>query len=260
MASAGNMDDMSNYEGSEKVAVVTGGSRGIGLAIAEALLRAGASVTITGRSQQHLDTARDVLTRSDASRADRLHLSQGDLADPSAAQAAIEGSVARFGGLDILVNNAGVGEFAPVAELSIEQWQDVIGTNLNGVFYCCHAAIPELKKRGGGWIINISSLAGKNAFAGGAAYCASKAGLNAFSESLMQDVRYDDIRVSYVMPGSVATEFGGRSAKQAGINRPGDEWKIGAEDVAQVIMDLLATPERTLPSRVEMRPSRPKKG
>jgi 3-oxoacyl-[acyl-carrier protein] reductase len=117
-----------------------------------------------------------------------------------------------------------------------------------------------MKQRGGGFIINISSLAGKNAFPGGAAYCASKAGLNHFSEALMQEVRYDNIRVSYVMPGSVATEFGGRSAKDIGINRPGEDWKIAAEDVALVVLDLLATPARTLPSRVEMRPSQPKKG
>jgi 3-oxoacyl-[acyl-carrier protein] reductase len=250
---------MQNYDGTRKVAVVTGGSRGIGLAIAEVLLAAGASVTITGRSPQHLDDAREALTKPDRSRGERLHLSQGDVADPAAARAAIDATVERFGGLDVLVNNAGVGEFASVADLSIEQWRNVIGTNLDGVFYCCHAAIPAMKQRGGGFIINISSLAGKNAFAGGAAYCASKAGLNNFSEALMQDVRYDNIRVSYIMPGSVATDFGGRSAKDVGINRPGEDWKIGAEDVAQVVIDLLATPGRTLPSRIEMRPSRPKK-
>jgi 3-oxoacyl-[acyl-carrier protein] reductase len=250
---------MQSYDGTGMVAVVTGGSRGIGLAVAGSLLDAGASVTITGRSQQHLDSARDALTKGDASRGGRLHLAQGDLADPAAAATAIDGTVARFGGLDILVNNAGVGEFANVADMSIEQWRTVIGTNLDGVFYCCHAAIPAMQQRGGGFILNISSLAGKNAFIGGAAYCASKAGLNAFSEALMQEVRYDNIRVSYIMPGSVATEFGGRSAQQAGINRPGEDWKIAAEDVAQVVMDLLATPERTLQSRVEMRPSKPKK-
>jgi 3-oxoacyl-[acyl-carrier protein] reductase len=250
---------MQSYDGTGMVAVVTGGSRGIGLAVAGSLLDAGASVTITGRSQQHLDSARDALTKGDASRGGRLHLAQGDLADPAAAATAIDGTVARFGGLDILVNNAGVGEFANVADMSIEQWRTVIGTNLDGVFYCCHAAIPAMQQRGGGFILNISSLAGKNAFIGGAAYCASKAGLNAFSEALMQEVRYDNIRVSYIMPGSVATEFGGRSAQQAGINRPGEDWKIAAEDVAQVVMDLLAAPERTLQSRVEMRPSKPKK-
>jgi 3-oxoacyl-[acyl-carrier protein] reductase len=250
---------MQNYDGTGRVAVVTGGSRGIGLAIAEALLAAGASVTITGRSGPHLESARDALTQADPSRGERLQLSQGDVADPAAARAAVEGTVDRFGGLDVLINNAGVGEFASVAGMSIEQWRNVIGTNLDGVFYCCHAAIPAMQQRGGGFIINISSLAGKNAFIGGAAYCASKAGLNNFSEALMQEVRYDNIRVSYIMPGSVATEFGGRSAQQAGINRPGEDWKIAAEDVAQVVMDLLATPARTLPSRVEMRPSQPKK-
>jgi NAD(P)-dependent dehydrogenase (short-subunit alcohol dehydrogenase family) len=137
--------------------------------------------------------------------------------------------------------------------MSIAHWQTVVETNLSGVFYCCHAAIPHLRRRGGGWIINVSSLASKNPFAGGAAYCASKAGLNAFSEALMQEVRYDNIRVTYVLPGSVATEFGGRGpAGQA-------DWKIQPEDVAQVVLDLLLMPERSLPSRVELRPSRPRK-
>src|SRR6185503_6829828 len=116
----------------------------------------------------------------------------------------------RLGGLDVLVNNAAVGLMRPVAEFSIADWQQTIDTNLSGVFYSCHAAIPHLKRRGNGWIINISSLAGKNPFAGGAAYCASKAALNAFSEALMQEVRYDNSRVSYLMPGSVATGFAGR--------------------------------------------------
>ena len=250
---------MRTYDGTGKVAVVTGGSRGIGLAIAEALLDAGGSVTITGRTPSHLEKAKETLAGGDPGRADRLHLSAGDLAEPEAAEAAIHGTVERFGGLDILVNNAGVGEFAHVADMTIAQWRNVLGTNLDGVFYCCHAAIPAMRARGGGFIINISSLAGRNAFAGGAAYCASKGALNQFSEALMQDVRYDNIRVSYIMPGSVATEFGGRSAKDIGINRAGEDWKIAPEDVAQVVIDLLATPARTLPSRVEMRPSRPKK-
>jgi NAD(P)-dependent dehydrogenase (short-subunit alcohol dehydrogenase family) len=137
--------------------------------------------------------------------------------------------------------------------MSIEQWHQVIDTNLNGVFYCCHAAIPELRKRGGGWIINISSLAGKNAFTGGAAYCASKAGLNQFSEALMQEVRHDGIRVSYIMPGSVATDFGGPTGREK------SPWKIQIEDVADVVMDLITTPSRTLPSRIELRPSQPPK-
>jgi NAD(P)-dependent dehydrogenase (short-subunit alcohol dehydrogenase family) len=131
------------------------------------------------------------------------------------------------------------------------QWQDVIATNLSGVFYFSHAAIPQLRRRGGGWIINISSLASRNAFTGGAAYCASKAGLNQFSEALMQEVRYDDIRVSYIMPGSVSTGFGGRGDQGTA------DWKTAPEDVAQVVLDLLAMPPRSLPSRVEIRPSKP---
>ncbi|MDQ3440027.1 MAG: SDR family NAD(P)-dependent oxidoreductase, partial [Planctomycetota bacterium] len=142
--------------------------------------------------------------------------------------------------------------FATVADMSIDEWRQVIDTNLSGVFYCCHAAIPHLRRRGGGWIINISSLASRNPFAGGAAYCASKAALNQFSEALMQEVRHDDIRVSYVMPGSVATDFGRGSTAKSG-------WALTAEDVAQVVMDLLAMPARSLPSRVELRPSKPPK-
>jgi NAD(P)-dependent dehydrogenase (short-subunit alcohol dehydrogenase family) len=235
-----------------KVAVVTGGSRGIGYAVAAALAADGASVVITGRDQAHLDEAVKQLGSS-------VHAVRSDVSDPEQAAAAIGSAQARFGGLDILVNNAGIGIFAPVADMDVRQWRDTIGTNLDGVFYCCHAAIPRMRERGGGWIINISSLAGKNSFAAGSAYCASKAGLNAFSESLMQEVRYDNIRVSYIMPGSVATGFGGASAQAVGINRPGEDWKIAAEDVADVVMDLIHTPARTLPSRVEMRPSRPKK-
>jgi short-subunit dehydrogenase len=124
-------------------------------------------------------------------------------------------------------------------------------TNLDGVFYCCHAAIPHLRRRGGGWIINISSLASKNPFTGAGAYCASKAGLNAFSEVLMQEVRHDNIRVSYILPGSVATGFASRGDQGSG------EWKLTPEDVAQVVVDLIAHPARSLPSRVELRPSRP---
>jgi 3-oxoacyl-[acyl-carrier protein] reductase len=162
----------------------------------------------------------------------------------------VDQTIARFGRLDVLVNNAGIGAFVPVAEMQPEAWDDVIGTNLDGVFYCCHAAIPALREAGESWVINIGSLAGKNAFPGGAAYNASKFGLIGFSEALMQEVRHDGIRVSYIMPGSVATEF---THPRAGT----DEWKIQPQDVAQIVLDLLDTPARTLPSRVEVRPSRP---
>ncbi|HEY8536195.1 MAG TPA: SDR family NAD(P)-dependent oxidoreductase, partial [Vicinamibacterales bacterium] len=152
---------------------------------------------------------------------------------------------------DILVNNAGVGQFVPVAEMSTELWHRIIDTNLTGVFYCCRAAIPHLRRRGGGWIINVSSLASKNYSAGGGAYCASKAGLNALTESLMQEVRHDGIRVSAVLPGSVRTAF------SPGGDAAGTEWKLAPEDVAQVIVDLIAHPARSLPSHVEIRPARP---
>jgi NAD(P)-dependent dehydrogenase (short-subunit alcohol dehydrogenase family) len=161
--------------------------------------------------------------------------------------------VARFGGLDIVINNAGVGLFANVADMTPPQWSEVLDTNLTGVFNVCHASIPHLRNRGGGFLINISSLASKNPFPGAAAYCASKAALNAFSEALMQEVRYDGIRVSYVLPGSVATGFAG------GDESKGSDWKVSAEEVAEVVLNLLRHNPRSLPSRVELRPSKPKK-
>jgi NAD(P)-dependent dehydrogenase (short-subunit alcohol dehydrogenase family) len=229
------------------VAVVTGGSRGIGLAVAAAFLERGARVAIAGRNQKSLDAAVSKFST------DALLPVQADVGNPDDARRLIDAAVERFGGLDVLVNNAGVGHFANVAEMSAVDWRKVIDTNLSGVFYCCAAALPHLKRRGAGWIINISSLAGKNPFVGGAAYCASKAGLNAFSEALMQEVRYDNIRVSYIMPGSVATGFSGRA------DGSGADWKIAAEDVSDLVLDLVTFPSRSLPSRIELRPSRPKK-
>ena len=228
---------------------MTGGSRGIGLAVAAALLEQGASVVISGLSQEHLDGARETL----AAHADRLEIVRADVRLRADVDRLVAAAVKRFGGVDILVNNAGIGAFANVADMSDDDWLRVIETNLTGVFYCCNAAIPQLRARGGGWILNISSLAGKNSFVGGAAYCASKAGLKAVSEALMQEVRHDGIRVSYVMQGSVATEF------SRGGSTSGADWKLASEDVAQVVMDLLAHPDRSLPSRVELRPSRPPK-
>ena len=229
-----------------QVALVTGGSRGIGYAIAQALIAGGASVVITGRDAARLESAAAQL-------GPQAHGERADVRDPAQAARAVERTAERFGGLDVLVNNAGVGVFSHVSDMTIATWQEVIDTNLSGVFYCCHAALPHLRRRGGGWIINISSLAGKNPFIGGAAYCASKSALNAFSEALMQEVRYDKIRVSYIMPGSVATGFAGRGA--AGE----EDWKIAPQDVAELVVDLLVYPARSLPSRIELRPSRPKK-
>jgi NADP-dependent 3-hydroxy acid dehydrogenase YdfG len=154
-------------------------------------------------------------------------------------------------GLDILVNNAGIGIFRPVADLSFEDWKATLETNLSGVFYCCKEGLPRLRQRGGGSIINISSLAGRNPFAGGAAYNASKFGLNGFSEAMMLDHRNDKIRVTYIMPGSVDTEFSTRSGSAS--------WKIAPEDVADAAMAVLRMPARTTVSRIEMRPSIPLK-
>jgi NAD(P)-dependent dehydrogenase (short-subunit alcohol dehydrogenase family) len=157
-----------------------------------------------------------------------------------------------FGTLDILVNNAGIGSHGNVREMSVEEWDATLETNLSGVFYCSHEALPLMK--GGGYIINIGSLAGKHASAGSAAYCASKFGLVGFSEALMQEVRYDHIRVSLVMPGSVNTGFG-----RGGGQEPGKTWKLLPEDVAAVVINLLEMEPRALPSQVELRPSEPKK-
>jgi short-subunit dehydrogenase len=165
----------------------------------------------------------------------------------------VEYTVKELGGVDILINNAGIGIFDTVENTSPEDFRAVLETNLFGVFHCCHAAIPEMKKRGGGYIINISSLAGANPHPRMAAYNASKFGLNGFSEALMQEVRHDNIKVSYIMPGSVNTEFGG--------DAPSDEkgWQLTPGDIAQVVIDLLHHDDRSLPSRVEIRPSKPPK-
>ena len=240
------MSDTPQLDG--KVAIVTGGSSGIGFAIASALLDRGAKVVIGARDALRLREACDRLASGD-----RLEAVPADVRDPDQVQTLVDRTVQRFGGLDILINNAGVGGFGEVAEQTLEEWRAIIDTNLTGVFYCCHAAIPHLRHRGGGWIVNISSLAGKNSFTGGAAYCASKAGLNAFSEVLMQEVRYDDIRVCYVMPGSVTTAF------NAGRASAGADWKLASEDVAQTVIDVMSLDRRALASRIEMRPSKPKK-
>jgi 3-oxoacyl-[acyl-carrier protein] reductase len=235
---------------SGKVALVTGGSRGIGLAIARGLVADGVHVAVTGRSDAHLSAARPHIEAAGPGSVETL---QADVRRHDDITRAVDATVARFGGLDILVNNAGVGIFTDVASMTPEQWNEVIETNLTGVFNACRAALPHMRRRGGGFIINISSLAAKNPFAEAAAYCASKAGLNAFSEALMQEVRYDNIRVSSVMPGSVATGFSSGDATK------GADWKIAPDEVAEVVVNLLRHNPRSLPSRVELRPSKPKK-
>jgi NAD(P)-dependent dehydrogenase (short-subunit alcohol dehydrogenase family) len=179
-----------------------------------------------------------------------LHTFTADVRDHLAVDSLFDETVRRHGGVDILINNAGVGWFGTVESEDYDDWRRVIDTNLTGMFNSCKAAIPHLRRRGGGWIINVSSLAGSNPFAGAAGYCASKAAVDAFSEALMQEVRQDGIRVSYVKPGSVNTDFSGEAD-------PANEWKLRPEDVAQVVMDLVAHDQRSLPSRVDIRPSRP---
>ncbi len=225
-----------------KIALVTGGSRGIGRGIAEALHREGATVFLT---------ARDAGAAAGAAKqiGARAHGHGCDVREDEQVRRLFAQVDREAGGLDVLVNNAGIGIFKPVAETTPDEWRAVIETNLNGPFYCSREAIPRMQKRGGGYIFNISSLAGKNPFANGAAYNASKFGLNGFTEALMMEVRYDGIRVSYLMPGSVNTEFGRGSAKQG--------WALEPEDVAEVVLDLLRSPRRALYSRVEMRPSQP---
>jgi 3-oxoacyl-[acyl-carrier protein] reductase len=231
---------------SNKTAVVTGGTKGIGRAIAKSLIDAGANVVITARNHDEITNAASELNRRSRGSA------VGHVCDVRDYDQ-VKSLFANLNALDILINNAGVGIFAPVESMSVEDFRTVLETNVFGVFYCCHEAIPMMKQRGGGYIINISSLAGANPHPKMAAYNASKFGLNGFSEALMQEVRHDGIKVSYIMPGSVNTEFGG--------DEPSDEksWQLQPSDIAEVVMDLLAHTNRALPSRVEIRPSRPPK-
>lgn len=241
--------NMNRIEG--RSAVVTGGTRGIGLAIARALADRGAKVFVCSRNGSEVQRTVASL-RSEFG--DRIAGAECDVRNYAQVQALIRETERVFGGLDILVNNAGVGSSSYVERMPVEEWRETLETNLSGVYYCCHEAVPVMKRRGGGYIINIGSLAGKNPFPGGAAYNASKFGLIGFSEALMQEVRYDHIRVSYVMPGSVNTEFG-----REGEVSPSTTWKLWPEDVATVVVGLLEMDPRALPSRVELRPSKPKK-
>jgi NAD(P)-dependent dehydrogenase (short-subunit alcohol dehydrogenase family) len=236
-----------NLEG--KAAIVTGGTKGIGYAIAESLVRNGVSVFICSRSRDDIEAAIEKLSE--------FGQVAGKLCDvrvEDEVRAVLESCEKRFGGVDILVNNAGMGYIGTnVDEMTADEFRQTLETNLFGVFYACHHAIPMMKRRGGGYIINISSLAGQNPHAGMAAYNASKFGLNGFREALMQEVRHDNIKVSYICPGSVNTEFGG--------DAPSDEkaWQLQPSDIADVVMNLLAMDDRALPSKIEIRPSKPPK-
>jgi NAD(P)-dependent dehydrogenase (short-subunit alcohol dehydrogenase family) len=231
-----------------KVAIVTGGSKGIGLAIAESLVKAGIHACISARTGSELTAAVEHLTSLDGGEVLGYN---GDVSDPAACQAMVAQTVERFGGLHILINNAGVGIFKPIQEMTVEEWRLQIDVNLGGAFYTTKAAVPHLTAAEDAWIINIASLASRNTFTGGVGYNASKFGLLGMTEAMMLDLRYEGIRTSIIMPGSVDTYFNGREPG------PDGAWKIQSEDVARAVLDLLDYPGNALPSRIEMRPSAP---
>jgi len=235
---------MSDFHG--RVALVSGGTKGIGRAIVEDLLGSGFKVAFSARTSADVEKFEEALS----AKGEVIGVA-ADVRDPEACENLVEQAVGRFGGLDVLVNNAGVGRFAPLHEMSLEDWHTQIDTNLNGVFYLSRASVPHLKKSADAWIINIGSLAGRNAFAGGSAYNASKFGLRGMTEAMMLDLRYEGIRVSLIMPGSVATAFGSRPPEAK------EGWALTSEDVSRAVLDLLRYPGNAHVSKVEMRPSQP---
>jgi 3-oxoacyl-[acyl-carrier protein] reductase len=230
-----------------QVALVTGATRGIGLEIARSLARAGASVVICGTKPESTAQAVEELARATSG---QIAGQACDVRDRAQVKSLFELAVTRFGRVDIVVNNAGIGVFAPMAQISTEDWHRVIETNLTGVFHCCQEGLSRFGTKGG-YIFQIGSLAGKNPFAGGAVYNASKFALNGFSEAMMLDHRYDNVRVTTICPGSVDTDFVARTSSAP--------WKIQPEDIADIVLSLLRLPARTLVSYVEVRPSQPKK-
>lgn len=234
---------------SAKTALVTGGSKGIGYGVAEVLINQGIRVAITSRSQESADQAAASLNKIKDGYALGI---QADVRDLASQQKAVNTLLDKWGQLDYVIANAGVGHFAPIQELTPELWQETIDINLTGVFYTAKATVAELAKTEG-YFITIASLAGTNFFEKGSAYNASKFGLVGFTQAIMLDLRKDGIKVSTIMPGSVATYFDG--------NEPSDKdaWKIQPEDIGQLVADLIRMPARTLPSKVEVRPSRPGK-
>ena len=232
-----------------KTILITGGSKGIGYGIAQVLMREKMKVAITSRSQMAAEEAAEKLNRSGVGEAMGL---AADVRDLNSQQKAVEAVIKKWGSLDVLVANAGIGHFGSIETLTPEQWQETIDTNLTGVFYSVKASLEHLKKSKG-YVITIASLAGTNFFAGGSAYNASKFGLVGFTQAMMLDVRQAGIRVTTIMPGSVATYFND--------HKPGEEdaWKIQPEDIGQMVADLLHMHPRTLPSKIEVRPSMPQK-
>lgn len=233
-----------------RVALVTGGTRGIGFAIASRLAREGLAVVVSGRSRESVAAAIGRLER--AVEGGRFAGRPADARSESDQRSLLAFVEKTHGRLDVLVNNAGVGEFDSVEQLDPTRFREVVETNLFGPYYATYFAVPLLKKSGG-FIVNIGSLAGVNAFAGGAAYNASKFGLLGFSEASMLDLRHQGIRVAAILPGSVATEFGHSHGDR------NQAWMLSPEDVAQAVSDLVRFPDRAIASRIDLRPSRPPK-
>jgi NAD(P)-dependent dehydrogenase (short-subunit alcohol dehydrogenase family) len=230
-----------------KTALVTGGSKGIGYSVAESLINEGVKVAITSRSPE---AAAEAAASLNALRPGYALGLVADVRSAEAQQAAVDEVLTQWGRLDYFIANAGVGHFAPIETLSLDQWHETIDTNLTGVFYSAKAAIPALQATKG-YFITIASLAGTNFFPAGTAYNASKFGLVGFSQAMMMDVRQYGIKVTTIMPGSVATYFNGKTPSEK------DAWKIQPEDIGQMVVDLIKMPARTLPSKIEVRPSMP---
>jgi len=229
-----------------KVAVITGGSKGIGYAVAESLLKEGYQVAITSRTIDSANKAAAKLVEF----GDVLAI-EADVKDYQSQQDAINLVLEKWGQIDVLIANAGVGNFASIEDLTLENWHETIDTNLTGVFYSIKASLDAIKKTKG-YIITISSLAGTNFFAGGSAYNASKFGLTGFTQAIMLDLRKHGIKVSTIMPGSVATYFNDHEPDQ-----DKDSWKIQPQDIGELVISMLKMPARTLPSKVEIRPTTP---
>ena len=233
----------------DKVAYITGGSKGIGFGIAKTLLDNGMRVAITSRNLAAAKEAAALLSND----AGRVLALESDVSSLASETKAVKAVTDHFGQLDVLVANAGVGHFAPIESLTEKEWKSTIDTNLTGVFNSVKASIEALKKSNG-YIITIASLAGTNFFENGSAYNASKFGLVGFSQAIMLDLRKYGIKVTTIMPGSVATYFNDHVPNDA------DAWKIQPEDIGDLVLDLLNMHPRTLPSKIEVRPSKPPKG
>lgn len=231
----------------EKVAIITGGNSGIGYGIAESLLKEGYKVALTSRSQKRADEAIEKLKKLGKGEVIGIEL---DVRNFQEQEKAVADVLKKWGRVDVFVANAGIGHFAPIDELSLEDWHETIDTNLTGPFYSIKASVNALKETKG-YFITISSLAGTNFFAGGSAYNASKFGLTGFSQAIMLDLRNSGIKVTTIMPGSVATAFNNHEENDQ------DAWKIQKEDIGQLVVDLLKMNHRTLPSKVEIRPTQP---